>query len=245
MPQYGRTGWGRVHGWLGAAVWVAERADVKPGILCSDMPQAALAHAPEPAIEPALGQHREPSHVWRLEGATWADFQRLLELRRERPVPRFAYLEGTLEIMSPSRSHEHIKSMIGCLVEAWCMERGIDIMPYGSWLLESKTHGRGIEPDECYVVGEVTDPPVPDLAIEVVWSSGGVSKLEIYRKLGVREVWFWKEERLHLYALRGSAYEPIERSEILPGLDHELLLRHVDVLSVTKAVTAFRAALRG
>src|SRR5690349_17554947 len=112
-----------------------------------EMPQAATAQAPAPGAEPAPRLPREPAHVWRLERATWADFQRLLELRGEHPVPRFAYLEGTLEIMSPSRSHEHIKSMIGRLVEAWCIERGVDIMPYGSWLLESKTHRRGIEPD--------------------------------------------------------------------------------------------------
>lgn len=209
------------------------------------MPQAAVAQAPQPAPVPELARPREPSHVWRLEGATWADFQRLLELRGDKPVPRFAYLEGTLEIMSPSRSHEHIKSMIGCLIEAWCIEHGVDVMPYGSWLLESKTHRRGIEPDECYVVGEVTEPDVPDLAIEVVWSSGGLDKLEIYRKLRVREVWYWMDERLHLYGLRGNAYEAIARSEVLPGLGHELLLRYVDFLSVTKAVNEFRAALRG
>lgn len=224
---------------------VGERAGVKPDILLVEMTQAAIAQAPQPAPVPEVARPREPSHVWRLQGATWADFQRLLELRGDESVPRFAYLEGTLEIMSPARSHEHIKSMIGSLVEAWCMERDLDIMPYGSWLLESKTHRRGIEPDECYVVGEVTDPDVPDLAIEVVWSSGGLDELDIYRRLRVREVWFWMDETLHLYGLRGNGYEPLARSEVLPGLDHELLLRYVDFLSVTKAVKEYRAALRG
>lgn len=37
-----------------------------------------------------------------LHGATWADYQRLLEVTAE----RVAYLEGALEIMSPSRSRE-------------------------------------------------------------------------------------------------------------------------------------------
>jgi len=37
-----------------------------------------------------------------LEGATWGDFQRLLEIRGDRPVPRMAYLDGVLELMSPS-----------------------------------------------------------------------------------------------------------------------------------------------
>jgi Uma2 family endonuclease len=221
------------------------RRRAKRDTLAVEMPQAAFTHAPHPAPGPELRGPREPAHVWRLEGATWADFQRLLELRGDRSVPRFAYLKGTLEVMSPSRSHEHIKSMIGSLVEAWCMEHDVDVMPYGSWLLESKTHQRGIEPDECYVVGEVTEPDVPDLAIEVVWTSGGLDKLDIYRKLRVREVWYWMDERLHLYALRNSAYEPIARSEVLPGLDHEQLLRYIDFLSVTKAVKEYRAALRG
>lgn len=180
---------------------VAERAGAKPDILLVEMTQAAIAQAPQPAPVPEVARPREPSHVWRLQGATWADFQRLLELRGDAPVPRFAYLEGT--------------------------------------------HRRGIEPDECYVVGEVTDPDVPDLAIEVVWSSGGLDELDIYRRLRVREVWFWIDETLHLYGLRGNGYEPLARSEALPGLDHELLLRYVDFLSVTKAVKEYRAALRG
>lgn len=217
----------------------------KRDTLLPPMPQAAIAQAPASMAEPAPVRPREPSHVWRIDGATWADFQRFLELRGDRSVPRFAYFGESLEVMSPSRSHEHIKSRIGRILEAWCSEQGLDIMPYGSWLLESKRHRRGIEPDECYVIGEVTEPERPDLAIEVVWSSGGIDELEIYRKLGVREVWFWIDERLHLYALHGNEYEPVVRSEVLPGLDHEMLLRYIDFLSVTKAVAEYRAALRG
>ncbi|MEM9454600.1 MAG: Uma2 family endonuclease [Myxococcota bacterium] len=205
------------------------------------MPDTALAQRP-PTSRPRAEVDRD--FVWTLEGATWADFQRLLELRGERPVPRFAYLEGHLEIMSPSRSHEQIKSMLGCLIEAWCIEKDVGISPYGSWLLESKADARGIEPDECYVLGDDPDPQVPDLAIEVVWTSGGVDKLEIYRNLGVREVWYWKQEKLRLYALRDGTYEPIEHSELLPGIDHELLLRFIDVRPMTRAVRELRAALR-
>lgn len=207
------------------------------------MAEAALAQ--EPTISRARATDGERDFVWTLDGATWADFQRMLELRGERPVPRFAYLEGSLEIMSPSRSHEQIKSMLGCLIEAWCFEREVDISPYGSWLLESKVDARGIEPDECYVLGDDPDPAVPDLAIEVVWTSGGIDKLEIYRKLGVREVWYWKQEQLQLYALRQANYEPIAHSELLPGIDHELILSFVDVRPMTRAVRELRSALRG
>jgi Uma2 family endonuclease len=34
-------------------------------------------------------------------GVSWAEFQQALEERGERSVPRMAYLEGVLEIMSP------------------------------------------------------------------------------------------------------------------------------------------------
>src|SRR5436190_7915044 len=93
-----------------------------------------------------------------LRGVTWADYQRLLEIRGERPAPRLTYVEGVLELMTPSQPRESIKSMIGRLVEAWCLERGVDITPYGSWTLESKEAGRGIEPDECYVLSDNPQP---------------------------------------------------------------------------------------
>lgn len=180
-----------------------------------------------------------------LEGVGWADYQRLLEIRGERAVPRMTYLEGRLELMNPSRSHESIKSMIGCLVEAWCLEKGIDISPYGSWTLENKEARRGAEPDECYVIGDNPDADRPDLAIEVIWTSGGIGKLEVYRKLGVREVWIWQNGKITSYVLRRDQYEATSRSELLPDLDFDQLIEFVGVYPMTKAVRAYRAALRG
>lgn len=196
-------------------------------------PLVAKAEPPPPADDIVV-----------LRNATWADFQRMLEIRGDHPVPRLSYLEGVLELMTPSRPHEAIKSMIGRLVDAWCLERGIGITPYGSWTLESKETERGVEPDECYVLGETAEPERPDLAIEVIWSSGSLNKLEIYRKLNVREVWIWKAGKIELFALRGEQYVPIAQSELLPGIDLPLLLRFVDVRPMTRAVTDYRAALR-
>ncbi|HVR61644.1 MAG TPA: Uma2 family endonuclease, partial [Polyangia bacterium] len=101
-------------------------------------------------------------HIVLLRDVAWSDYQRHLEQRGEEPVPRFAYLEGTLELMTPSRQHETLKSMIGRLVETFCLERGIEFSPLGSWTLENKTSERGAEPDECYVFGTVADPARPD-----------------------------------------------------------------------------------
>jgi Uma2 family endonuclease len=182
-------------------------------------------------------------HIVLLSGATWADYQRLLELRGDRSAPRIAYLEGVVEIMSPSRSHESIKSLIGCLVEVWCLAKGVDFSPYGSWTLENKETSRGVEPDECYVFGGVAEPTRPDLAIEVVWTSGRLDKLEIHRKLGVREVWVWRRGRLAVHALRGESYEAVAASEVLPGIDLVELVQFLDRSTASRAIRDYRATL--
>lgn len=179
-----------------------------------------------------------------LRDATWADYQRHLEMRGDHSAPRFAYLEGVLEIMSPSLTHESIKSLIGRLVEVWCLENAIEFRTCGSWTIEKKAESRGVEPDECYVFGDVIDPVSPDLAIEVVWTSGGLNKLEIYRKLNVREVWFWRRGRLTVHALRGETYEAIAHSEILRGIDLAQLVSFLDRRTTSQAIRDYRASLQ-
>ena len=178
-----------------------------------------------------------------LRGATWADYQRLLEIRGEHSAPRFTYLEGVIEIMSPSRKHESLKSILGRLVETYCQVRGIEFDVFGSWTLESKEAERGAEPDECYVFGEVSDPDRPHLAIEVVWTSGRLDKLQVYRKLGVREVWYWRRGILSAHALRGEQYEQIATSEVLPGIDLLQLASFVEGRTASQAMREYRNAL--
>jgi Uma2 family endonuclease len=178
-----------------------------------------------------------------LRDATWADYQRLLEIRGEEPVPRLTYLEGVLELMTPSRPHEFIKSMIGRLIETWCLEHGVAITPYGSWTHESKEAERGAEPDECYVLDDTEDPERCDLAIEVVWSKRAIDKLEVYKKLGVKEVWIWKRGTIEMFSLRATEYVSIDGSALLPGIDVATLVRFIDVRPMTRAVTEYRAAL--
>jgi Uma2 family endonuclease len=178
-----------------------------------------------------------------LHGATWADYQRHLEIRGDHSAPRLAFLEGVLEIMSPSRSHENLKSVIGRLVEVWCLERGVEFTTLGSWTLEKKEQSRGVEPDECYLFGGASERERPDLAIEVVWTSGGLDRLDIHRKLGVREVWFWRRGRLTVHVQRGERYEEAPRSEVLPGIDLEELARFLERPTTSQAIREYRAAL--
>jgi Uma2 family endonuclease len=191
------------------------------------------------------GNEPREDHYVHLYGVTWADYLRLLEIRGERSAPRLTYVEGTLEIMSPSRTHDEIKSYIGRLVEAWCLERGVEFTPYGSWTLKSKQEERGAEADECYVFGpEPKRKRRPDLAIEVIWTSGGIDKLDVYRKLRVHEVWYWENGRIQVHVLRGTRYEAVARSEALPGIDLVELVSFLDRPTASQAIRDYLAALR-
>jgi Uma2 family endonuclease len=176
-------------------------------------------------------------------GVPWAHYEAQLALRGEGASPRIAYLEGAMELMSPSKEHERIKAFIGRLIETYALERGVDLSPYGAWTLKAAPRQSGLEPDECYLVGDQTRD-IPDLAIEVVWTSGGIDKLEIYRRLGVGEVWVWKESTITVHVLRENRYEQTAQSGLFPDLDVNLLAGFLQQPTVLQAVTAFREALR-
>jgi Uma2 family endonuclease len=181
-----------------------------------------------------------------LSDVTWADYQRLLAMRGDRSAPRISYLEGLVEIMSPSRTHDVIKSRIGCLVEVYCLENDIEFEVCGSWTIGERRVRRGAEPDECYLFHGSRNPKRPDLAIEVVWSSGGIDKLDVYRKLGVREVWYWRRGEARViqpYVLHGERYRASRKSKMLPGIDLEELASFLDRPTASQAIRAYRAAL--
>ena len=180
-----------------------------------------------------------------LYNVPWSHYEAQLALRAEAPVPRIAYLEGTLELMSPSKDHERIKSYIGRLVETFAVERGIKLSPYGAWTLKSAPRASGAEPDECYLIGPDQGRDIPDLVVEVIWTAGGLEKLEIYRRLGVGEVWFWREGQIEVYVLRDERYAQQGASVVLPGLDIALLATFLAHPTVTEAIGAFRDMLRG
>jgi Uma2 family endonuclease len=178
----------------------------------------------------------------------WQGYQQLLALRGESSVPRMTYLKGVVELMSPSRYHETDKKRFARLLEAWSEFAGVPLEGYGSWTLEDEEEDRAAEPDECYMARRVakSDEDRPDIAIEVVWTSGGINKLEVYRKLGVREVWFYERGKLRFFALRREAddvYREISRSELLPQLPIDVLLSCMQEPDQASAVRALRARL--
>lgn len=96
----------------------------------------------------------------------------------------------------PGIKHEIVKARIGGLLEVYLLQADIDYTPTGSMTLESEECLVGREADKSYELG--ADRKRPDLAIEVVVSSGGIDKLEAYKRLKIREVWFWEKSQLSL-----------------------------------------------
>ncbi|HET8798739.1 MAG TPA: Uma2 family endonuclease, partial [Thermoanaerobaculia bacterium] len=93
---------------------------------------------------PTLRRHEATGtdHIIVLHDVSWEDYERLLEIRGDKSAPRIAYLEGELEIMSPSRDHERIRSFIGHLMETWCIDRDMELTPFGSWTLKGEKKDR-------------------------------------------------------------------------------------------------------
>ena len=195
--------------------------------------------APTASSMPPAGV--DPDQRIILHDIDWWKFETMLAIRGDRAGVRLTYLEGELEIMSPSRTHESIKKMLGRLIEAYADHQGLILEGYGSMTMRNAPTLRGIEPDECYALGAPKE--YPDLAIEVIWTSGGLDKLDVYRKLGVSEVWIWEKGRLQLHALRGETYLPIPRSGLLPRLDVGLIERCLGCETQSEAVRVFRQAL--
>ncbi len=177
-----------------------------------------------------------------LSGIDWWQFEAFLAIRGDRAGVRVTYLEGELEIMSPSRTHEAIKKLIARLLEAYADEMGLVFEGYGSLTMRNAPKLRGIEPDECYAIGAAKESP--DLAVEVIWTHGGLDKLDVYRGLGVKEVWIWKKEGLAAYELRGGAYVEISQSVVIPGLSPSFIAGFLDCETQTEALRKMRAALR-
>ncbi|NEO93888.1 MAG: Uma2 family endonuclease [Moorea sp. SIO3G5] len=177
-----------------------------------------------------------------LHDGSWEQFKLIQKGFDGSPGVRLFYFDGIIEILMPGREHEIFASIIGYLVTTFLTEKGIFFQPTRS-MTQEKEGVASAQADESYCIGSVK--PIPDLSIDVVFSSGGISKLERYQALGVPEVWFWEDGLLKLYHLEDGSYVPIERS-LLPGLSELDLdwFRHCVLMAETDTGEAIRAFRR-
>ncbi|MEG4405702.1 Uma2 family endonuclease [Microcoleus sp. MON2_D5] len=180
------------------------------------------------------------------EGLTWREFKAVEQLL-DRPGYRLSFLDGILEIRRmPGEPHETVKKRIAALVELYLLMAGFDFTPTGSMTLESEGVAVKREADESYKLAP--GRKLPDLAIEIVFSSGGINQLEAYKRLKIKEVWFWEDGLLEVYHLRGEGntlhYEKVSSSEEVKGIDLDLLLRCINMVNHVDAVKTFQQALQ-
>jgi len=183
-----------------------------------------------------------------MHGVSWATYLAIDADRGYKKWPRLTYLDGELEIVSPtSPAHELRKKQIARFAEAYAGVMGRQLNGYGNMTMQNEERQVGLDPDECYYVGPVDLARCPDLAIEIVVTSGGLQKLAAYHRLGVREVWFWIRDALQIYELRGQSYALLPRSGLFPDLDLVDLATRVRSPATnrdqTAAVEAYRAWL--
>jgi Uma2 family endonuclease len=194
------------------------------------------------ALPLVLDAPGEPNPIV-LSNVTWEQLEQLDVLLADTGA-RLTYIDGILEIMAPpSEAHEEPKSTVSRLLESFLHEKEIRFYIRGSETQGKKKDGSRLEPDESYSLG--VKKAVPDLAIEVTVTSGGINKLAIYSRLQIPEVWFWEDGTIAIYCLRdGGMYEKTDRSELLPDLDIELLAAHSRMADQYDAIQSFIKILR-
>lgn len=148
-----------------------------------------------------------------LAGMTWAEYEKFdIE---EYLGYRVSYFNGVITLVSPSKNHERIAATIAILVIAYCRKLNLLYFPMRSTRLSNKPDA-GKEPDVSFAFG--TDKELPDLAIEVIFSSGGIYDLKKYQSIGIKEVWFWQDHKIVFYQLTSNGYIEISTSIALSNL---------------------------
>jgi Uma2 family endonuclease len=180
-----------------------------------------------PSAQPA-----EPEQRFVLDGVDW-DFYQVVRRRAGGRRVFVTYHKGRLELTSPSFIHEGAARALGLLVFILAEELGVQVQGCKSTTFARRDLDAGLEPDECFYTANAAavrgldqinlerDPP-PDLAVEVEISRRLLGRVDIYRELGVPELWRYDGRRL-LILLRGAdgVYHPAERSPTFPALSPE------------------------
>lgn len=157
-----------------------------------------------------------------LAGLSWDDYERLTE---QYLGYRISYFNGVIKIVSPSQSHERIAEVINGLIKTYCRKYNLAYFPMGSTTLKNPPLA-GKEPDHSFAF-EI-DKSIPDLAVEVTYTSGSVADLEKYQYLQVKEIWFWSNNEINFYRLVNGKYQEIAESICLPKLTTDFLIVFVN-----------------
>jgi Uma2 family endonuclease len=161
-----------------------------------------------------------------LHGISWQTYTQLLAELGDHRASRLAYAQGVLEITMPSDRHETQKKLLERMIETVTEELNLPAKSFGSTTLNRADLEHGAEPDSCYYIQHVsqiegrqvdlaTDPP-PDLILEVDIASPSRRRIDIYKQLGVPELWRYSGGSVQIYQLHSGEYVPCDRSPSFP-----------------------------
>src|SRR4051794_5709328 len=126
---------------------------------------------------------------------TWEKYEQMAAWFEGRHV-RLTYDRGELELLTVSHKHEYHKHLLAMLFMVLIEELDIDVHGGGSMTFKREDLERGLEPDECYWIGneprmrgkqdydQQNDSP-PDLVLEVEISRSALDRMGIYAVLKV------------------------------------------------------------
>jgi Uma2 family endonuclease len=202
------------------------------------------------------------SAIW-IGGVDWAGYIALLQQLGENRATRIAYTQETLEIRMPGQLHESVNRLLAAIVMTLAEEDGYECNGLGSMTIDRPNLGKAIEPDSCFYIQNAqagqgmevnissSDLP-PDLAIEVDIANRSDTKFDIYRSIGVPEIWVYQREGktphggvVNFKQLENSGYVDVDRSRTFPALTTEQLVQWIEMrrtgtdLTVIRAVRAF------
>ena len=179
-----------------------------------------------------------------LQNVSWKEYVLLRDVL-DGPGVRMTYVEGVLELLSPSPEHELWKTNIARLVELFAHVRGIDLYGYGSTTFRKEAKERGAEPDECYLVGKRL-AAFPEIVLEVIHTTPLIDKLDVYAAFGVAEVWVFKDGAfsVHAFDAADGSYRARTDSALLAGLDFAMLARFAVREDTPQALREFEREIR-
>jgi len=141
-----------------------------------------------------------------LRGVGWDQYEAVLKAFPEQPNLRVTYVDRRLTLVSPiSRRHDWHEDCLGALIKAVALTLGIEWEVAVHSTFHREDLEVGVEGDQTFYFGDhavmmrgpvnvdLTTQPPPDLAIEVELSHSSDDSVEVWRRLGVPEVW-----RLHV-----------------------------------------------
>lgn len=163
-----------------------------------------------------------------LHNVSWQTYQALLTDMGEHRATRLAYDRGILEIKMPSKLHELINRLLERIITTLTEELEMDVLSLGSTTFDCEEVEQGVEPDSCFYVQnaacvnpEDKKPPLnlpPDLVVEVDMTSSSRSRLNIYKIMGVPEIWRYTQQGFNILQLCEGKYVECEYSLTFPKI---------------------------